>query len=697
MRDRPSLLLHGNFRDSTSFATVNHHLSAGLRRMGYAVTEVPFSGPAPLIEDLPAPDIYLFNGFPHDILSAPGKLNVFLFVCEYRRLEPHYRELVDRVNHYFDLLVVPSRFVARVAKQSGIRLPVRICPHGADPHEFHPGVPPAPLPTRKSFRFLNVGGAIGRKGFDVLLRAYVNEFSALDDVCLVIKVRGYKLEEDWADRVLQRAKLDRSDAPEVIYVNEDYASVAGYYSACDMGVFPHRGEGFGLPILECLASGRRVIVTRGTGPMDFCTRENSVFVPARPAVSRGRHWLEPDMEILRRAMRHAYENRVPRGSDAERIRASVSGWTWGAAVAALDSHLRECLAQRHQPLPRPRNPAPVVVYSFAQRDLTSWKRFVRNIDRCLNQRYPAYQGIAERDAPAKLTPDLVVGQSEHCLEAFLRAERANPAVRRIFHQETALWSRDLVSNAERERCGLAPVMRPPIAYWRNSLECHLADRIVVSSQAAARHFQREKDIEKKLLVIPWGFDIRDPAPRRNPGTLRFLFAGFDPVRKGVRILFEAWNRLRPRGAELWCYMNEEVLTSKLLLALLVRNPSIVVHPAVSQRKLFDLQRQTDCSVLPSLEDSFSVTVADGMGMGRPAIVSTETGIADFIDHRRNGCIVPTGSVRGLMNALEYCCEDPRRIEEMGAAARETAKLRPWTAFRDEFLALTDSVLKAART
>ena len=689
-------MLHGNFQDSSSFAIVNHHLSAGLERLGYNVTEVPFSGPALSLVDLPAPDIYLFHGFPHDIRSAPGRLNVFLFVCEYRRLEARQRDLIERVNRYFDMLIVPSRFVARVVRQSGVTVPVRICPHAADPNEFHPAAPAAPLSTRGSFRFLNVGGAIDRKGFDVLLRAYVDEFSAQDDVSLVIKVRRYELELAWAEQVLARARLHRTDAPEVIYIHEDSAAVAGYYTACDVGVFPHRGEGFGMPILECLSSGRRVIVTRGSGPMDFCTRDNSTFVRARRTVSRGRHWLEPDLADLRRTMRRAYETRIPRGSQAEEVRATVSGWTWDSAVCALDTHLRECRERRPRRRSLP-HPSPAVVYSFAQRGFTSWKRFVLNIDRYLNARYPVYQGISQYDAPETVTPDLVVGQSEHCLEAFLRVERANPAVRRIFHQEAALESRDSVSNAERELCGLAPLVRPSIDYWRNSLECRLADHIIVASQAAARHFQHEEDLRKKLRIMPWGFDLRDSTPRTNARTVRFLFAGFDPIRKGIRVLFEAWDRLRPRGAELWCYSNEEVLTSRLLLKYLVRNSSIVVHPAVSQRRLLELQRQTDCSVLPSLEDSFSVTVADGMGMGRPAIVSSETGIADFIDHRQNGYIVPAGSARGLMNALEYCCENPRRLREMGAAARETASRRPWSAFRDEFLALTDSVLPAGRS
>ncbi len=393
MADRPSLMLHGNFRDSTSFAIINHHLSAGLRRLGYNVTEVPFSGAALLAADVPAPEIYLFHGYPHDLRSAPGRRNVFMFVCEYRELEARNRDLVDRVNRYFDMLIVPSRFVERVVRKSGIRVPVRLCPHAADLHEFHPAAPPVQLSTRKSFRFLNVGGAIDRKGFDVLLRAYVDEFSAQDDVSLLIKVRRYELDLAWAERVLAGARLDRKNSPEVIYIHEDSASVAGYYTACDVGVFPHRGEGFGMPILECLASGRSVIVTRGTGPMDFCSRANSTFVRARRSVSRGRHWLEPDLADLRRAMRHAYETRRPRGSQADKVRATVSGWTWDSAVCVLDAHLRECRERRTRPRSLP-HPSPAVVYSFAQRGLTSWKRIVMNIDRYLNSRYPVYQGIS---------------------------------------------------------------------------------------------------------------------------------------------------------------------------------------------------------------------------------------------------------------------------------------------------------------
>ena len=53
-------------------------------------------------------------------------------------------------------------------------------------------ISPHPLATTKRFKFLFVGGTISRKGPDVLLKAYLANFTAADDVCLVIKDFGGK-------------------------------------------------------------------------------------------------------------------------------------------------------------------------------------------------------------------------------------------------------------------------------------------------------------------------------------------------------------------------------------------------------------------------------------------------------------------------------------------------------------------------
>jgi len=690
MSEPNTIFLQGNTDDSTSFAILNHHLAEGLRARGYHVTVFPNSPAADFRYPIDRPDIYIFQGFGFDAVSAPGRLNVFLFTYEYPRLERRFQELVGRLNHYFDLVAVPSEFVREVCRRNGVAVPIMVCPHGVDGTEFWPGAKPVRLPTRKNFRFVNLGGFTDRKGTDVLLRAYLAEFRAEEDVCLVIKVRGYELERPWAERVLARSARERRGAAEVLLYDEDVPSVAGYYTAADVGVFPHRGEGFGLPILECLACGRPVIVTKGTGHMDFCTAGNAQFVRATRKVSRGRDMLEPDIAHLRRLMREAFERGKPSAQARETTSLSVRSFTWDRWVDLLDAGLRRGWDERmRRSVARPAG-SRKVVFSFYSRGSSGLHKCVSKVDRYLQKHYESCCAEGFQDRPVAGTPGLVIGQSGYALEAFLRARGAG----RILLAETgSLDACVQLVNRERRRCGLRPISQTPMELWRGRMERDLADCVVVSSNAARNHLLRSGCGQAKIRVLPWGIDARQCSARRNPATIRFLFAATDPCRKGIRVLFEAWDRLRPKRAELWCIIDEQVLQSSLLVGLLVRNPTITVRPLVSYREFLAICREADCLVLPSFEDTFSLSTGDGMGFGKPAIVSDATGISDLISHGTNGLIVKTGSVDQLSNAMQFFCEGPRRMREMGEAACETAKEWSWDRFGRGLAELSDSYLK----
>src|SRR3970282_2327519 len=97
---------------------------------------------------------------------------------------------------------------------------VHVLPVGIDPQGFHLHVPPARLKTKKTFRFLFVGGTIYRKGIDLLLEAYGRTFKSSDDVCLVIKDMGGQSFYQAQTAGEQIAKLQaQPDAPEVEYLD----------------------------------------------------------------------------------------------------------------------------------------------------------------------------------------------------------------------------------------------------------------------------------------------------------------------------------------------------------------------------------------------------------------------------------------------------------------------------------------------
>lgn len=200
------ILFQGNVVELSSFTLVNRRLVSGLRERGYDVMVFPLEDGRELEFPESLPDVYIFHGFGYDLTSAPGKLNIFMLAYEYHTIEKKFQVLVPRLNHYFDVLLVPSLFVKAVCERSGVRIPIEVCPYGVDVTEFNPLIPPRRLGTDGKFVFLNLGGANERKGLDVLLEAYTREFSAHDAVAMVIKAFGYPQNKAWVDRVLLRAR-----------------------------------------------------------------------------------------------------------------------------------------------------------------------------------------------------------------------------------------------------------------------------------------------------------------------------------------------------------------------------------------------------------------------------------------------------------------------------------------------------------
>ena len=239
-----------------------------------------------------------------------------------------------------------TEYVRDVYLASGVAADkVHVIPLGVNTKLFHPGVPPVTLRTRKRFKFLFVGGAILRKGFDVLLRAYSEEFTSTDDVCLVVKDFFYGGEAARDVAAVRR----RSRAPEILYWygTMPYHELAGVYTACDCYVHPYRSEGFGLPILEAMACGLPVVVTGSGAARDFCNSDVAYLVPAVetrvPAEYWDRRfdtiqpprWLEPDRATLRQLMRHAYEERDEARKKGARAQLVARKWTWRQTVDAM--------------------------------------------------------------------------------------------------------------------------------------------------------------------------------------------------------------------------------------------------------------------------------------------------------------------------------------------------------------------------
>lgn len=341
MSNPPSLLLRGNFYRPSGFTYINRRLQQGLTERGFDVVTVPLDGAAQQTLPRVSSDVYFFHGDPYDFLRAPAQLNVCFLHWEYRRLPPAW---VAQLNRVCDVVIAPSHASRDLYRDSGITVPMLVFPSAVDHAEFHPNVPAWVAPTEKKFRFVHLGGAHPRRGTDILLQAYAAEFSASDDVALILKPFHYQHHRAWLEQ--QRVAFQHADAPHLVFCDETFDSVAGVFTAADVGVYPLRAECFGLPVLECIASGRRVIVTEYTALDEFCGSDNAEFVRAREIENGDHTALEPDVLHLRALMRAAYLRGKPDAEEQRRVAASVAAFTWEHSIGILADGLREQLEQK---------------------------------------------------------------------------------------------------------------------------------------------------------------------------------------------------------------------------------------------------------------------------------------------------------------------------------------------------------------
>lgn len=256
---------------------------------------------------------------------ADARLNVWRTMFETDRVPVEWVEAARHV----DQIWVPSEFNRQTFASSGIPdEKLRVLPPCYDFSRFRPGTPPLVVEGARGFNFLSLFDWSLRKGWDLLLAAYVAEFDADEDVALIIKTHSslnlsiQEIAREIEGYVTQVLGRSLSSLPEIILqdANLPQQRLPHLYAAGDCFVLPTRGEGWGRPCMEAMAMGLPVIATGWSGHTAFMTQENSrllpyeiVEVPERAwretPTYRGHRWAEPSVPALRDAMRWMEQHR----------------------------------------------------------------------------------------------------------------------------------------------------------------------------------------------------------------------------------------------------------------------------------------------------------------------------------------------------------------------------------------------------
>lgn len=151
---------------------------------------------------------------------------------------------------------------------------IYVVPLGVDTSIFNTNV----STNRSTTVFFNCGKWSKNKGHDILIDCFNSAFNYDDDVELWMMCDNIFIGEknkQW-QKLYKESKL--GDKIRFIPRQSHHRDVARIMSMADCGIFPARGEGWNLELLEMMASGKHVIATNYSGHTEFCNDKNCKLI-----------------------------------------------------------------------------------------------------------------------------------------------------------------------------------------------------------------------------------------------------------------------------------------------------------------------------------------------------------------------------------------------------------------------------------
>ncbi|MFE7524839.1 glycosyltransferase [Kitasatospora sp. NPDC057542] len=166
-------------------------------------------------------------------------------------------------------VIVPTRFVADVCRASGVTVPVEVVPEGVDAGLY----PLLKRPPRSGLTTLMVGTVIPRKHVVEGIEAWRLAFDGDPEARLVIKSR-FNTAAAYGLRV---------DDPRITVIDEPEMGrgILHWYEQADV-LLALGSEGFGLPLVEAMATGLPVIALSSEGQGDVCADAADLVLAVAP-------------------------------------------------------------------------------------------------------------------------------------------------------------------------------------------------------------------------------------------------------------------------------------------------------------------------------------------------------------------------------------------------------------------------------
>lgn len=328
----------GPLKDYSGYGEANRHAVAALYTAGvdvigklvsYSQESADFGNIGALVNDLCEKEgeyrIKILHTTPdqYQRYMEPGKYHVGHFFWETDKVPADFAAGLNLM----DEIWTGSEANAEALRKGGVTKQVHVFPQAIETDREWPVKYEIPEFPAKNFLFYSIFEWTDRKNPEALLNAYWEEFEGQEDVGLVIKTyfRNFTMQ----NRHMIRREIEAMKAkskvkkfpPVFLYMDlMDRQQITRLHRTGDCYVSPHRGEGWGIPIVEAALAGNPVITTTYGGAAEWMVRHNAIIgldyllVPlkgmehASKWYSPDQQWADPDYQALKVNMRLAFSD-----------------------------------------------------------------------------------------------------------------------------------------------------------------------------------------------------------------------------------------------------------------------------------------------------------------------------------------------------------------------------------------------------
>lgn len=247
--------------------------------------------------------------------------------------------------------------------------------------------------------------------------------------------------------------------------------------------------------------------------------------------------------------------------------------------------------------------------------------------------------------------------------------------------QTHLSGGDIWGRIAARRLGVPIISRQAnvardLGFFRNTVMRLLrkkADQYIACSTAVKKSIARAHNINpEKITVIYNSVSEKRFASVTSPQwkePISFLLLGRLVRQKGVDIALRACAQLKDRFAWRATIVGEGEEQEKLMRMVrdLGLQEQVTFRPPTTE--VPQLFQEHDLVLMPSRWEGFGVVALEAMASARTLIASRVDGLAEFVQHKKNGFLIEPENADALAAQIQWCLEHKKECIAIGKQAR----------------------------